>query len=113
MRRPGKSSRLCGYMKLGFVRSQRLVNTMPKRSSNKYPLVPSVQFRTSRLSPLALMPAVPVRLGGRTGSQLYAAVDTAAKISAISESTLQGLERAQVTKSNRLVETIQGSIEVA
>jgi hypothetical protein len=88
---------------------------MPKRLSNKYPLVPSVQFRGSRLAPLWLMPAVPVRLGGKDGSQLYAAIDTAATISAISESTLQGLERARIKISKRqslLVASAQGSAEV-
>ena len=88
---------------------------MPRRLSNKYPLVPSVQFRGSRLAPLWLMPAVPVRLGGKDGSQLYAAIDTAATISAISEITLQGLERAQIKISKRQsmqVESVQGSIEV-
>jgi hypothetical protein len=88
---------------------------MPKRLSNKYPLVPSVQFRGSRLAPLWLMPAVPVRLGGKDGPQLYAAIDTAATISAISESTLQGLERARIKISKRqslLVESAQGSVEV-
>jgi hypothetical protein len=88
---------------------------MPKRLTNKYPLVPSVQFRGSRLAPLALMPAVPVRLGGRDGPQLYAAIDTAAKMSVISDSTLQELERAQIKISKRqslLIKGAQGSIDV-
>src|SRR5438552_15083631 len=86
---------------------------MPKQSSHRYPLVPSVQSRTSRLSPLALIPAVPVRLGGPEGPQLYAAVDTGAKISAITETTLDELERTQISLSKRPVETIEGSVEVA
>ena len=88
---------------------------MPMRLSNKYPLVPSVQFRRSRLAPLALIPAVPVRLGGENGPQLYAAIDTAAKLSVISESTLHELERAQIKMSKRqalLVELLSGSIEM-
>jgi hypothetical protein len=88
---------------------------MPKRLSNKYPLVPSVQFRGSRVAPLWMMPAVPVRLGGKDGSQLYAAIDTAATVSAISEITLQGLERAQIKISKRQsmkVDSGQGSMEV-
>jgi hypothetical protein len=69
---------------------------MPRSLSNKYPLVPSAQFKTSRLAPLTLIPAVPVMLGGAAGRQLYAAIDTGARISVISEDSFHELDRAKL-----------------
>ncbi len=85
---------------------------MPKSSSNKYPLVPSVQFRASRLAPLALMPAVPVQLGGDAGPKLYATIDTGAKISAVAQSALEELERIGIKPVKRSVEATGASTEI-
>ncbi|HJX82795.1 MAG TPA: hypothetical protein VJ723_00470 [Candidatus Angelobacter sp.] len=79
---------------------------MPKNSSKKYPLIPSVQRGTTRPSPITLMPALPVRLGGPLGTQLYAAIDTSAKTSAVSEYTLQELERGGIRISRRQVQSL-------
>jgi hypothetical protein len=60
------------------------------------------------------MPAVPVRLGGREGPQLYASIDTGAKISAMSESTFQRIA-AHIKTSSRLIEGVKGAetVEIA
>jgi hypothetical protein len=58
------------------------------------------------------MPAVPVRIGGVAGPQLYATIDTGAKISSIAEITLKELERTGITPSKRTVEGMGGSTEI-
>ncbi|MFQ5847142.1 MAG: hypothetical protein ACE5IQ_05630 [Candidatus Methylomirabilales bacterium] len=79
-----------------------------RASTKVFELIPSVQTRIEKPAPMALLPALPVRLKGNEGPTQYAVIDTGAQISFLSSIVAQNLAISRETIGTKIVTMTSG-----